>query len=267
MQDIKYWIWLTKLSLSPEKLRKTLKKYTPAKLWSMEEKELYKIFTKEEINQILNSKNRKDLNLYEQYMKEHKIELITICDKEYPDKLKYIENAPIALYILGNKSLLKEKSIAVVGSRTCTEYGKTMSQAFSYLLAKNNITIISGLALGIDTFAHEGALLAEGKTIAVIGTGIDLVYPKENIKLMHEIIDKNGLIISEYPLGTKPNKNNFPGRNRIISAISDGVLVIEAREKSGALITVNYALEQGKEVYVVPRKYNQYYCKAVAIIY
>lgn len=266
MQNIKYWIWLTKLSLSPEKLRKTLKKYTPAKLWSMEEKELKENFTKEEINQILNSKNRKDLNLYEQYMKEHKIELFTICDKEYPDKLKYIENAPIALYILGNKSLLKEKSIAVVGSRTCTEYGKTMSQAFSYLLAKNNITIISGLALGIDTFAHEGALLAEGKTIAVIGTGIDLVYPKENIQLMHEIIDKNGLIISEYPLGTKPSKNNFPRRNRIISAISDGVLVIEAREKSGALITVNYALEQGKEVYVVPRKYNQYYCKTGAIV-
>ena len=108
--------------------------------------------------------------------------------------------------------------------------------------------------------------MAEGKTIAVIGTGIDLVYPKENIQLMHEIIDKNGLIISEYPLGTKPNKNNFPRRNRIISAISDGILVIEAREKSGALITVDYALEQGKEVYVVPRKYNQYYCKAGAIV-
>ena len=254
MQDKKYWIWLTKLDLPLEKIRRILKTYTPKQLWSMQEEELQNIFTKEEIIKILNQEYRNNLEYYIKYMKNHKIELITIEDKEYPDKLKNIDDAPIALYTLGNKDLLKEQSIAVVGSRTCSEYGKTMSQAFSYLLAKENIVIISGLALGIDAFAHEGALLAEGKTIAVIGTGIDLIYPKENKDLLYKIVKNNGLIISEYPLGTAPNKNNFPRRNRIISGISDGVLVIEAREKSGALITVNYALDQGKEIYVVPRK-------------
>lgn len=254
MQDIKHWIWLTKLDLSPEKIRKILKTYTPQKLWSMKENELKNIFTKEETLKILNQNYRRNLDYYIEYMKNHKIELITLEDKEYPYKLKNIENAPIALYTLGNKELLKEQGVAVVGSRTCSEYGKTMSQAFSYLLAKKNIVIISGIALGIDAFAHEGALIAEGKTIAVIGTGIDLIYPKENKDLLYKIVKNNGLIVSEYPLGTTPNKNNFPKRNRIISGLSDGVLVIEAREKSGALITVNYALDQGREIYAVPRK-------------
>ena len=254
MQDKKYWIWLTKLDLPLEKIRNILKTYTPEKIWSMKENELKNIFTKEETLKILNQKYRKNLDSYIQYMQNHKIELITIEVKEYPFKLKNIDDAPIALYTLGNKNLLKEQAIAVVGSRTCSEYGKTMSQAFSYLLAKKNIVIISGLALGVDAFAHEGALMAEGKTIAVIGTGIDFIYPKENKDLLYKLVENNGLIVSEYPLGTVPNKNNFPRRNRIISGISDGILVIEAREKSGALITVNYALDQGKEIYVVPRK-------------
>ena len=150
---------------------------------------------------------------------------------------------------------MDQKSIAIVGSRDCSEYGKTMSQAFSYLLAKNNIVVVSGLAKGIDSAAHIGTLQAKGKTIAVIGTGIDLVYPKENKDLMEQIVEKGGTIISEYPLGTKPDKQNFPRRNRVIAGLSDGVLLIEAREKSGALITVDYALEQGKNIYVVPRKY------------
>ena len=123
------------------------------------------------------------------------------------------------------------------------------------------------MAKGIDTAAHIGVLQAKGKTIAVIGTGIDLVYPKENKDLMRKIIENNGLIISEYPIGTKPNKENFPRRNRIISGLSDGVLVIEAREKSGALITVDYALEQGKNVYVVPRKYYKQIIKTEAMNY
>ena len=253
MQNKKYWIWLTKIDLPLEKTRKILKTHTPEKIWSMKENELKKLFTKEEILKIQNQNYRKNLDYYIEYMENHKIELITIEDKEYPYKLKNIDDAPIALYTLGNKDLLKEQGIAVIGSRACSEYGRTMSQAFSYLLAKKNIVIISGLALGIDAFAHEGALLAEGKTIAVIGTGIDLIYPKENKELFHKILKNDGLIISEYPLGTAPNKNNFPKRNRIISGLSDGVLVIEAREKSGALITVNFALDQGKEIYVVPR--------------
>ncbi len=257
MQKLKYWIWLSKIDISPKKIKKCLETYNIEDIWNLKNEKIKKIFTKEEINKILNLEYRKNLKLHEQYILKHNIELITILDKEYPNKLKNIDNSPICLYALGNKKIINEKSIAIVGSRNCSDYGKTMSETFAYLLAKNNITIISGLAKGIDSAAHIGTLQAKRKTIAVIGTGIDLIYPKENKELMSEIINNGGLIISEYSLGTKPNKENFPRRNRIISGLSDGVLVIEAGEKSGALITVDYALEQGKNIYVVPRKYNK----------
>lgn len=254
MNDLKYWIWLSIIDLNPQKIKQCLEKYTIKDIWYLKNK-IKQYFTKEEIEKIQSKKYRQGLECYENYMQKHKIELISIQDKEYPEKLKNIYNAPVCLYTLGNKKLLNKKSIAIVGSRECTEYGKTMSQAFSHLLAKNNITVISGLAKGIDTVAHIGTLQAKGKTIAVIGTGIDLIYPKENQNLMNSILKSDGLVVTEYPLGIGPSKENFPRRNRIISGLSDGVLVVEAREKSGALITVDYALEQGKNIYVVPRKY------------
>lgn len=191
----------------------------------------------------------------EEYLKEHNIKLITINKKDYPEKLKHIENPPICLYVLGNEKILNEKSIAIVGSRNCSDYGKNVTLSFSYWLAKNNITTVSGLAKGIDSFAHFGTIQAKGKTIAVIGTGIDLIYPKENKEIMEGIIKNGGTVISEYPLGTLPNKENFPRRNRIISGLSDGILVVEASKKSGALITVDYGLEQGKNIYAIPRKH------------
>lgn len=255
MKENILWLWLSRLNLDPTNLREALKRLSPTNIWQMQEKKLKEIFTSAEVKRILDVQYRKNLDKYKEYMIKNKINFITIDDENYPEILKSLEDAPVFLYTLGNEKLLKQKSIAIVGSRRCSQYGKTMSQAFSYLLAKNNITIVSGLAQGIDSYAHEGCLLANGKTIAVIGTGIDIMYPKENKSLAEEIIKKGGLIISEYPLGTRPNKNNFPRRNRIIGGLSKGILVIEAGEKSGALITVNYALEQGKEVYVIPRKY------------
>ena len=124
-------------------------------------------------------------------------------------------------------------------------------------MSKKDYTIVSGLALGIDKASHEGALIAKGKTIAIVGTGLDIIYPKENKNLFYDIIRNNGLVLSEFPLGTKPDKYNFPKRNRIISAISDGVLVVEASKKSGSLITVEFALEQGKEIFAIPRKHSK----------
>ena len=154
---------------------------------------------------------------------------------------------------MGNKGLLKDdNNIAIIGCRKCSEYGMKAAKYFSYNLAREGITIVSGLAKGIDRYAHEGALLAKGKTIAVIGSGLDNIYPKENVDLAKNIIKNNGLIICEYPLRTKPYKMNFPARNRIISGISKAVLVIEARQKSGTMITVDFALEQGRDVYCVP---------------
>ena len=133
-----------------------------------------------------------------------------------------------------------------------------MAKKFGYELSKKGINIISGLARGIDTYSHIGSLMANGKTIAVLGSGLDKIYPAENKKLCKAIIEKGGAIITEFPIGTKPEKTNFPIRNRIISGLSDGILVIEAKERSGTIITVGYGLEQGKEIFVIPRKYNKW---------
>ena len=173
--------------------------------------------------------------------------------KYYPGRLRNIDDPPKELYCLGNLELLNYKNnIAMIGSRNCSSYGERAAKDFAYNLAKEDICIVSGLAKGIDSFSHIGALNAKGKTIAVLGSGLDNIYPKENIKLVEEIIKNNGLVISEYPLGTKPLKYHFPARNRIISGLSDSILVVEARKNSGTNITVDFALEQGKDVFVIP---------------
>lgn len=183
-----------------------------------------------------------------------KIEEISIESKDYPRQLKKIYDAPLKLYVLGNKEILKQNSIAIVGSRNATEYGKKVALKFSKELSEKGINIISGLAIGIDTYAHLGTLqnTSKGKTIAVLGSGLDEIYPKANTELAKQILKGGGCIISEYPLGTKPEKVHFPQRNRIISGLSKGVLVVEASEKSGALITADFALEQGREVFAIP---------------
>lgn len=153
-------------------------------------------------------------------------------------------------------SILKEPSIAIVGCRKYSEYGKKSAYYFSYNLARAGLIIVSGLAKGIDSFSHLGCLAAGGKTIAVIGSGLDNIYPKENLELANKIIECGGCIVSEYPLGIKPEKNHFPARNRIISGLSKAVLVIEAQENSGTSITVDFALEQGRDVFAVPGNIN-----------
>ena len=184
---------------------------------------------------------------------KYKVIKVNMNSKYYPERLRNIEDPPKELYCLGNLELLNYKNnIAIIGSRNCSRYGERAAKDFAYNLAKEDICIVSGLAKGIDSFSHIGALNAKGKTIAVLGSGLDNIYPKENIKLVEEIIKNNGLVISEYPLGTKPLKYHFPARNRIISGLSDSVLVVEARKNSGTNITVDFALEQGKDVFVIP---------------
>lgn len=189
---------------------------------------------------------------------------ININDKQYPQILKEIYDPPSCLYYKGNIDILNQIAIGIIGCREASEYGIKAAKYFSYNLAKHGIHIISGLAKGIDSYAHLGSVYANkenilsinGKTIAVLGCGLDTIYPKENTLLANEIVKTGGLIISEYPLGTKPEKRNFPARNRIISGLSKGILVIEAKEKSGTLITVDFALEQGRDVFVVPGNIN-----------
>ena len=184
---------------------------------------------------------------------KYKVIKVNINSKYYPERLRNIDSPPKELYCLGNLELLNYKTnIAIIGSRNCSLYGERVAKDFAYNLAKEDICIVSGLAKGIDSFSHIGALNATGKTIAVLGSGLDNIYPKENTKLVEEIIKNNGLVITEYPLGTKPLKQHFPARNRIISGLSDSILVVEARRNSGTNITVDFGLEQGKDIFVIP---------------
>lgn len=258
--DNKLLIWLSrlkKLKLIQKKL--ILEKIDSVdKIWSLNKTELINLIGKDciAIDEILNKKYRENLDIYENYIIKNNIKIISIFSNEYPKKLKNIYDPPVILFAKGNISLLNKDSIAIVGARECSDYGKTISKEIAYNLAKKDKCVVSGLARGIDKYAHIGALQAEGSTIAVIGNGLDIIYPYENKKIFERILENNGLIITEYIIGTKPEKINFPQRNRIISGISDGIVVVEAKEKSGSLITADFALEQGKEIFAVPGNIN-----------
>ncbi|WP_338972635.1 DNA-processing protein DprA [Fusobacterium vincentii] len=177
---------------------------------------------------------------------------ITIKDDVYPECLKEISNPPLKLYYKGNLDLLKEERlIAVVGTRNPSSYGKLCCEYMVKKMSCANITIVSGFAKGIDSIAHKTSLLTDGKTIAVIASGLDIVYPASNLSLYREIEEK-GLILSEYEAGVKPFKSNFPQRNRIIAGLSRGTIVVESKDRGGSLITADLALEFNRDVYAVP---------------
>ena len=178
--------------------------------------------------------------------------IISLSDPEYPSRLKEIYDPPVILFVKGSVEVLARPGIAMVGTRHPTPYGSGMAERLSTDLAARGLVIISGLARGIDTASHRGAVAAKGKTIAVLGTGIDVMYPKENTRLTEQIVAQGGALISEFPVGTFPAPQNFPIRNRIISGMSAGVLVVEAAEYSGTRITSRLALEQNRDVYAVP---------------
>ena len=178
--------------------------------------------------------------------------IISLSDPEYPPRLKEIYDPPVILFVKGSVEVLAQPGIAMVGTRHPTPYGSGMAERLSTDLAARGLVIISGLARGIDTASHRGAVAAKGKTVAVLGTGIDVMYPKENTRLTEQIVAMGGALISEFPVGTFPAPQNFPIRNRIISGMSAGVLVVEAAEYSGTRITSRLALEQNRDVYAVP---------------
>ncbi len=182
-----------------------------------------------------------------------RIRILTWKDALYPPLLREIADSPPVLYTYGKLTEADQFSIAVVGTRNSSTYGKQVTERMVTELAKGQVTIVSGLALGIDTIAHTAALDAGGRTIAVMASGLDSVYPPTNRALAHRIVESGqGVLLSEYPLGVRPESGNFPSRNRIISGLSLGVLVVEAPEKSGALITADRALKQGRDVFAVP---------------
>lgn len=274
LEEKKYWIWLSLIpNLGSKKIQELLKLYkNPETIYQLKAKELIKIkeIGEKIIETILDEKIRTCVAKHIEYMQKNNIDIISIYDKEYPQILKEIYDAPVSLYCKGNAKILNHKAIGIVGCREASVYGKKAAKYFSYHLVQKGFNVISGLAKGIDSYAHIGAICGQmdrelqkkkeqeicGKTIAIVGNGLDRMYPKENEFLAKQIIEKGGAILSEYPLGTKPEKMNFPARNRIISGMSKGILVVEAKEKSGTLITVDFALEQGRDVFVVPGNIN-----------
>jgi DNA processing protein len=180
------------------------------------------------------------------------VQVVTREEAEYPKHLREIYDPPLALYVRGSIGEGDPHAVAIVGSRRTTLYGQEMARKLAYQLARVGVTVVSGAARGIDTCAHRGTLQAKGRTVAVLGCGVDVAYPPENKDLLAQIAAKGGAVVSEFPLGTKPDRQTFPMRNRVISGWSLGVVVVEANARSGALITASFAAEQGRQVFAVP---------------
>ena len=244
MKNDELWFILT--SISNEKKLLLLEKYeneSNIRNQKNEIREFQKIKDKD-----ISEEKISDFN---NYINSNGIGYITIKSKEYPETLKHIEEPPYVLFYKGNLELLMGRLAAVIGARKCTQYGIEIAKIMGRELSENNVTVVSGLAAGIDSVAQKVALEYSGKTIGILGCGIDIVYPKCN-KFLYEKVIKEGLLISEFLPKTPPMSYNFPRRNRIISGISDKVIVVEATKKSGTLITVDYALSIGKEIMAVP---------------
>jgi DNA processing protein len=239
-------------------LNKLLKEYSsPSHIFSLDFKTLEESFGKSVAERILyrDKSIRKQAERELLLAEKKRIEIIPITDPKYPRLLKEIPDPPIVLYAKGNINLLNHPSISIVGSRNHSTYGRVVTQKFSSELAKDGINIVSGMALGIDGIAHRSALDVKGFTTAVLGSGIDVIYPLENKRLYFQLIE-NGCVISEFPLGTQPSKWTFPQRNRIIAGLSYGTIIAEASEKSGALITAKYSVDYNRLVFSVPSNIN-----------
>ncbi len=259
MEQDKYLVWLSGIKhLGGIRIKRLIEHFGSAKsVWDARGDALRKVKGIDAglCNMITASKNEKRLKWNMDNLKRHNISTVSLSSEHYPDLLREIYNPPYLLYTKGNQNLLKGNCIAIVGSRNASYYGKKIAFKLAGQLARTGLVIVSGLARGIDSYAHKGALSVGGATIAVMGNGLDIVYPRENFQLMKDI-PKDGLLVSEYPLGTSPLRGNFPARNRLISGLSLGVVVVEASERSGALITADFALEQNREVFAVPGNIN-----------
>lgn len=253
MEDYFPWLILLRAPmLGPIKQKKLLDVFgQPSAILSLTCTELRDLGLNELTVKYLNNHNDKNIDKDIAWLNQPNHHFITINDDQYPLLLKEIADPPIGLFINGNPNILQTIQLGIVGSRNPTPGGRQAAQFFAKQLSESGLTITSGLALGIDYCAHKGALEAGGRTIAVLGDGLDKIYPARHKKIA-ESINVDGAIISEFPTGTPPLPEHFPRRNRIISGMSLGVLVIEAAQRSGSLISARYAMEQGREVFAVP---------------
>ncbi|MDI6727433.1 MAG: DNA-processing protein DprA [Thermodesulfovibrionales bacterium] len=253
--DLKYWLALTLIKdIGPVTAKRLLSAFrTPKRVFEASPNELKDVegINGSKINGIseFNSWDKVEKEINE--INGHNVRIIRYTDEEYPESLRHIDDSPVILYVRGSFIKKDKYAVAIVGSRNMTPYGKKVTETIASELALCGITIVSGMARGIDATSHKSALKANGRSIAVLGSGLDNPYPPENKGLFNELSEK-GCVISEFPMGTPPNKENFPQRNRLISGLSLGVLVVEAAARSGSLITAGCALDQGKDVFAVP---------------
>ncbi len=259
MKDLKYWVWLSSLpGIGARRFYDLIARFETAEnVFNSKEAELksHNLIGEETAKLIVNNRNIEKIDKYLKKVKDNGINIYLSNQEEYPINLKNIYDPPPVLYSIGELRESDNQSVAIVGSRKATEYGLRTAERLAEELAQNGITVVSGMALGIDAAAHKGALKSMGRTIAVLGSGVTHVHPKSNLNIYNEII-KNGAVVSEYPLGMTPMPGNFPARNRIISGLSLGTVIVEAGVKSGSLITADFALEQGREVFAVPGSIN-----------
>jgi DNA processing protein len=253
--DLKYWVGFSRVpGIGPVRLRALLDHFAGdiCAAWHASAATQRALgFDQRTIETFLGMRDRMDLDAEYKRVMAAGAHVLTWESKDYPFLLKSISHPPPVLYVRGELSPQDEWALGVVGTRQASVYGREVTRTLVEGLVAAGVTIISGLAYGIDTMAHRTALEAGGRTIAVLGSGVDIIYPYQNRGLAEQIM-RNGALISEYPLGTKPEARNFPPRNRIISGMSLGVLVVEGSTRSGAMITAAYALEQGREVFAVP---------------
>jgi DNA processing protein len=254
VSEVKYWIGFNIVrGIGPARLQALLDHFHDLRsAWEATADELRTVGLDSRVLQnLLNAREKLDLDAEVARLEKAGVQVITWQSPEYPDRLRNIYHPPPVLYLRGSLAPADEWAVAVVGTRRATVYGKEATRHIAGELARAGVTVISGLARGIDTAAHQAALDAGGRTIAVLGSGVDVVYPAENRRLMQHIIEE-GAVLSEYALGRPPEASNFPPRNRLISGLSLGVTVVEAGARSGALITADYAAEQGRDVFAVP---------------
>jgi DNA processing protein len=252
--DSKYLLCLNAHpKIGSQTMKKILDVYdNPERMWSVSSSDLIKTFGEKIGSLVIEAIRDYKPDQEVERIKKYDLGFVTIYDKEYPKLLREIHDCPAVLYIKGSLKALQNPSIAVVGSRKYSSYGAKVAYSLAKECSQNGLTVISGLALGIDAFAHQAAVDSGGITIGVLGCGLDQIYPASNFQLSQRILEMHGAIISEFPIGTPPMKQNFPARNRIVAGMSMGTLVIEAAESSGALITAYQALDYGRDVFAVP---------------
>ena len=252
-----YWVWLSSVEgIGPKRFYQLISFYEDARtVWDCigkDDTNMKKLVGSAVLKKLKEARSEHYFYTLFARMEKLGMQAITRLSDAYPSRLNDIYDPPATLYVLGDCDLDAEKSFAIVGSRRCTRDGQRAAREFAETLARQDVTIVSGMAHGIDTAAHEGTLIGMGKTIAVLGCGADVIYPPENEELYHRIIDNGGAVVSEFCPGMQPLPGHFPMRNRIISGLSDGVLLVEGAEKSGAMITVNLATDQNRDIFAVP---------------